>query len=119
MCMVLGALFMMLRVRRVLRWLQAGTAALLGVAAVSGLGLLWWDGHEQELDRMFWSLVVVTWAGAVGTLVLGRLYPAKGENVAARGMRVVCPRCLLEQDMAAGEGRCEQCKMKFKIWVEV
>ena len=103
------------------RWLRFGsifvvylTAATISLAAV----------FEIE-DAPMWKLLgVLGILTALGTIALPILYKVRGMEKEAGvestplEMTVICPRCLLQQTVAAGPSRCTRCRLKFKIEIE-
>lgn len=79
---------------------------------------------ELEDDSTARVLGVVGILDALGTLAVPVLYRIHGlekdEGVQSTKLeiRLTCPRCLLEQTLPTGPGRCARCRLKIEVKIE-
>lgn len=103
---------------RVVRRIEQGF--VFGLAGFMTYGIVS-EFDDVELGRIIGVLAVITGLGAVGVPILNRMHGIeKKERVetAGREMTIVCPRCLKQQVVRAGESRCSGCRLKFTIEIE-
>ncbi|MCH8824925.1 MAG: hypothetical protein IH984_15620 [Planctomycetes bacterium] len=109
-----------------LRRATIGVSVLLGACIVI---MLWWHQwiyDNVKLDLVERGLGVLAILSACGTLVTPIVWKVQGIRRATVGeslpmhirIEVVCPRCKTHQQLLAGPGKCENCKLRIKIIVE-
>jgi len=109
-----------------LRRITIGVSVLLGVYIVI---LLW--GHDWVFDHIDDELVfrlmgVLGILSACGTVVTPIVWKVQSIRRASVGeslpmhirVEIVCPRCKTHQQLLAGPGKCENCKLRIKIILE-
>lgn len=108
------------------RWTTIGVAALLAAYIVI---LIWWfDPLERMIDddillRALGVLVILSACGTVVTPILWKVQAVRRsggvESIPFQTkVRVVCPRCEVEQVLMTGAGRCDTCGLRITITVE-
>jgi hypothetical protein len=107
----------------ILRGIRIGTLTLVFLCAGT-LSFAIWREQDLDFDQYFSVLGVIsigTGLGVVGLPLLHKLagMPPPSETVAMDvRVTIVCPRCGTAQTVAAGESRCQRCKLRFFLEVE-
>ncbi|MGN6367226.1 MAG: hypothetical protein ACTHN5_03090 [Phycisphaerae bacterium] len=105
------------------RLLQIGTVASMTVATAIFMGLIWADSWSvmRDAETCFLASMVLSVAGVLAVLLLGRFLAVKVPDVLSMVGEVIhlqCPRCKKFQDVPLGSGYCSGCRLRIRVEVE-
>ncbi len=89
-------------------------AMTLSVAIVFGI-------ENAIMIQCIGVLGILTALGSIGLPILGKVYKIdKLDQTESTplSLKIVCPRCLLDQTVSNGHSRCGRCRLKFHIEIE-
>jgi hypothetical protein len=105
-------------------WLVAVRNVVIGLVMATGAFItlaIVVEPREEFAGRLLGALVIVTLLGVVSVPILYRMHGIErreGVETSPLEVRLTCPRCLLEQTVAAGVSRCGRCRLKFNLEIE-
>ena len=103
--------------------LQIGTLVAMTVATAMFMGLIWLEdrGMLQDVENTFLAAMVLSVAGVLAVLVIGRFITVRVPDVLStvgETIHLQCPRCKKFQDLALGSGHCSGCRLRISVEVE-
>jgi len=104
------------------------TRLLILLLSLTSIIFIWIESYATSLSvdvffgRSIGALTILSAAGILITVLMWKLHSVKAgdHETIPRGVeiRLTCPRCGEEQDLAAGEGQCSRCGLKIRINIE-
>lgn len=112
---------MVLRLPRSMNLLRHLSVAVVGAVAVMIAAALVFEIESERYYQLLGILAILMVFAAVALRLAQRVQTLDKQTRAETtglSLKVVCPRCLLEQTLPSGTSRCGRCRLKFTVEIE-